>query len=248
MTNKVKQSTKELKELIDINYINNRIKNEFCNETLEELSDEKLLVEYEKCPSVKKNISKLVLILNGVITTKTIKNIIKLSKKNNKLILDELIENKIKKPIINKYLPMLIPPGTKGVKRGLRFNSIVENKIKNINLDKKRFEICFEKNFSQITTTEKPDWYILDKNNNKVLIGMNQLDLWNGGQQLNRGSKYLIDNKINSNNSKLLCVVCNKITLKKDSNKIFELFKIGFENDTLCYINNLQNIINKYFN
>jgi hypothetical protein len=58
MTNKVKQSTKELKELIDINYINNRIKNEFCNETLEELSDEKLLVEYEKCPSVKKNISK----------------------------------------------------------------------------------------------------------------------------------------------------------------------------------------------
>ena len=50
-----------------------------------------------------------------------------------------------------------------------------------MHLDNKRFVICFEKQCSIINTSEKPDWYILDKN--KVLIGMNQLDLW-GGQQL----------------------------------------------------------------
>jgi hypothetical protein len=116
-----------------------------------------------------------------------------------------------------------------------------------MHLDNKRFEICFEKQCSIINTSEKPDWYILDKNKNKVLIGMNQLDLWRGGQQLNRGSKYLINNKINSENSKLLCVVCNKIKFNSDKNKAFKLFEIGFTNNTLCYLKNLPNIINKYF-
>ena len=38
---------------------------------------------------------------------------------------------------------------------------------------------------------------------------MNQLDLWNGGQQLNRGYKYL--NTTYNNKIKLLCVVYNII-------------------------------------
>ena len=76
---------------------------------------------------------------------------------------------------------------------------------------------------------------------------MNQLDLWNGGHQLNRGSKYILRNT-NNKNSKLLCVVCNKIVIKSIKNKVFNLFKVGFENNTLCYLNNLQNIIYSYFN
>lgn len=52
----------------------------------------------------------------------------------------------------------------------------------------------------------------------------------------------------NSENSKLLCVVCNKTLLKSNKNKTFKLFKVGFENNTLCYLNNLQNIIYSYFN
>lgn len=55
---------------------------------------------------------------------------------------------------------------------------------------------------------------------------MIKLDLWGGGQQLNRGSKYLINNNINSENSKLLCVVCNK-------NKALKLFEIGFTNNNI---------------
>ena len=77
---------------------------------------------------------------------------------------------------------------------------------------------------------------------------MNQLDLWGGGQQLNRGSKYIINSKYNNENSKLLCVICNNIELKSKKNKVFNLFNIGFQNNTLCYLNNLQNIIYSYFN
>jgi hypothetical protein len=76
---------------------------------------------------------------------------------------------------------------------------------------------------------------------------MNQLDLWGGGQQLNRGSKYLENNKHNNSNSKLLCVVCNEIQLKSNKNKIYNLFDIGFNNNTLSYVNNIQNIISLYF-
>jgi hypothetical protein len=76
---------------------------------------------------------------------------------------------------------------------------------------------------------------------------MNQLDIWNGGQQLNRGFKYIENNKHNNENSKLLCVVCNKIQFTTNKNKAFKLFKIGFENNTLCYLNNLINIIKSYF-
>lgn len=213
------------KKKIDIDYINQRILNEICNDTIIELTDEELIDEYKECKSVKNKIDTLVKILE--------KHNINIDKKE---------------AIINDYLLELIPAGTKGVIRGNKFNNIVRKNIINMHLDNKRFEICFETQCSIVNTSEKPDWYILDKNKNKVLIGMNQLDLWGGGQQLNRGSKYLINNKINSENSKLLCVVCNKIKFNSDKNKAFKLFEVGFTNNTLCYLKNLPNIINEYFN
>jgi hypothetical protein len=51
---------------------------------------------------------------------------------------------------------------------------------------------------------------------------MNQLDLWSGGQQTNRGSKYLFDNKLNTEKTKLLCVVCNDTTIKTTKCKAFD--------------------------
>jgi hypothetical protein len=118
-------------------------------------------------------------------------------------------------------------------------------------LDPDRFEVIFEKQCASCQTTERPDWYVLEKNTSKVIIGMNQLDLWGGGQQHNRGSKYLLDNKINTDKSKLLCVVCNKtkfdICKKRTLPKSYKYFEIGFTNNTLCYIKNLNNIINNYF-
>ena len=76
---------------------------------------------------------------------------------------------------------------------------------------------------------------------------MNQLDVWGGGQQINRGSKYIENDKHNNENSKLLCVVCNEIQFTRKTNKAYKLFETGFKKNTLCYLNNLQNIIVSFF-
>ena len=222
------------KQLLDIEFeiepitmeqINIRIKQEICYKTLEELTDEKLMGEYKECNSVKNEIQKLKNVLN-----------------NNH------IDEETTQKIVQEYLLQLIPAGTKGVIRGNKFNNIVKNFITKLLLDTDRFEICFEKKCDGHFTTEIPDWYILEKSTNKIIIGMNQLDLWGGGQQLNRGSKYIENNKHNNEYSKLLCVICNEIQFKSIKNKAYKLFETGFENNTLCYLNNLQNIITSYFN
>jgi hypothetical protein len=213
------------KNIINLDYINNRINEEICVDTINKLKDTFLLNEYKECKSVKNEILKLDLILE----------------KYN-------IDINKKELILNDYILDLIPAGTKGVIRGNKFNSIVKKTINNFKLNNERFEICFEKQCKICITSEIPDWYILEKSTDKVIIGMNQLDLWGGGQQNNRGSKYLINNKNNTDKSKLLCVVCNKIKFKNNKNKAYKLFEIGYTNDTLCYIKNIQMIINKYFN
>ena len=207
-----------------IRIINERIKKEICYKTLEELMDIKLLSEYKECKSVKNNI------------------------KNFSNILEKYIDKETIDKIINDYLLQLIPPGTKAVIRGNKFNNIVKQYILNLSLDINRFEIIFEKNCNLYLMDEIPDWYILEKSTNKIIIGMNQLALWGGGQQSNRGTKYINNDKYNDKMCKLLCVVCNKIQFKNKKNKTYKLFETGFKNNTLCYLNNLKNIIITYFN
>jgi hypothetical protein len=178
----------ELVNTINLDYINNRIDKEICDDIINKLKDTYLINEYKECKSVKNEIKKLELILE----------------KYN-------IETNKKELILNDYILDLIPAGTKGVIRGNKFNSIVKETINNLKLNSERFEICFEKQCKLCITSEIPDWYILEKSTSKVIIGMNQLDLWGGGNQINRGYKYLINNINNTEKSKLLCVVCNKI-------------------------------------
>ena len=211
------------KPKFSINEINERIQKEICHNTIAKLNDENLMCEYKKCNSVINEINEL----TGI--------------------LDKHVNEETKQKIIQEYLLKLIPPGTKGVIRGNKFNNIIKIYITKLNLDTEKYDICFEKKCDNHFTSEIPDWYILEKPTNKIIIGMNQLDLWRGGQQLNRGSKYLENNTHNNEYSKLLCVVCNEIKFTSKKSKAYKLFEIGFENNTLCYVNNLQNIITTYF-
>jgi hypothetical protein len=204
--------------------INKRIDKEVCFDTINKLKDEYLVDEYKECKSVKKEIKKLESILEKYD-----------------------IETNKKELILNDYILELIPAGTKGVIRGNKFNDIVKETINNLNLDKERFDICFEKQCETCITSEIPDWYIYEKSTGKVIIGMNQLDLWGGGQQINRGYKYLMENKHNTEKSKLLCVICNYIQLKGNKSKVYKIFETGYEKDTLCYIKNIGSIIDQYF-
>ena len=110
------------KKELNLHDINKRIENEICNETLMELTDEKLKDKYRECDSVKKK-------------TEIFGNM--LSKHVNKQDTQNITED---------WLLELIPPGTKGVIRGNRFNEIVKDHIVNLKLDEVNFDVCFEKN------------------------------------------------------------------------------------------------------
>ena len=76
---------------------------------------------------------------------------------------------------------------------------------------------------------------------------MNQLDLWKGGQQINRAGSYILNNKYDNINIKLLCVICNKTKLNKENTKLHKIFSKGLKDKTICYLNDLQNIIFNFF-
>jgi hypothetical protein len=203
--------------------LNALIESSVCKDTLCALSDKSLLNKYKETQSLGKKITSLRQVL-----------------KDNDIETDKI--NKI----LEEFVMSLVPPGTKGVIRGNMFNKIVKDKILSFNLDPSKYDIKFENKHDKIVTSEIPDWYIENKQNNKVLIGMNQVDLWNGGQQLNRGFKYLINNSIDNSHCQLICVVANPITLKTNKSKAFQLFDKTFESGKMCYLTQLQNTIQKF--
>ena len=213
--------TKEHDE--EIKNINTRINKEICYATINRIDDDNLMGDYKECKSVKSNITYL-----------------------NRLLEEFGMAHEDRNSAINRYILKLIPAGTKGIIRGIKFNNIVMDYINNLCIDNKRFTIKYEKHHDLKYTSETPDWYIFDNSTQKIIIGMNQLDLWKGGQQSNRGYKYIVDFK--HTNVKLLCVICNEIKFTNSRNKAYTLFRVGYENNTLCYINNLREIIFEYFN
>jgi hypothetical protein len=210
----------EMYEMNNLEYINKRINDEYCHSTFLQVND--LMDEYKKCPSVKSNISLFEQLLDK-----------------------HHVSPDTKSAMVLEWFPNLIPAGTKGVKRGNKFNEIVKKEILSFGLDSNQFEIQFEKKNDLYPTNEKPDWYIFNKQTKKAVIGMNQLDLWSGGAQSNRGAKYVMESK-SSDSYRLLSVVCNKIQFEKETKKEFQLFKKGFENNTLCYLKNLKSIVTNF--
>ena len=216
----VNSNTYDKNRIKEINIIINQ---QVCFDTIDKLSDEKMIEIYKSSKAVqikiKKSTKRLEKYLDGVNLAKAVG--------------EEIMDN--------------IPAGTKSVFRGVYLNKIIGEHIKNMDFDPEKYEVAFEKVCDSCHTTEKPDFYILEKSTNKVIIGMNQVDLWTGGHQYNRGSKYLLDNKHNTEKSKLLCVVSKHIELKSAKNKAYKFLDIGLKNDTLCYVTNISNICKKFF-
>jgi hypothetical protein len=153
--------------------LNNKINDTICYDIIDRLEDYNLMNVYSQQNSVKKNIETL------------------------KTILDKYVPQTISSKIIKEYTPNLIPAGTKGVIRGNYFNKYIKEQLEEIQ-GIKHLELKFEKKHEKFYTDEIPDWYLFDEKENKIIIGFNQLDLWNGGQQINRGSKYILDENNNT--------------------------------------------------
>ena len=142
------QLYRDMRRLDDIN---ERINKEYCKNTDDSLSDESLLEEIKKSPSVLKQ---------------------------KKQIEETLAKyGSVNDNLVNDLLNNFIPAGTKGVIRGNKFNKIVQDYIDDLKLDEKLFEIKFERKCDDVETSEIPDWYIKSLVSKKVLIGMNQIDL-----------------------------------------------------------------------
>jgi hypothetical protein len=68
---------------------------------------------------------------------------------------------------------------------------------------------------------------------------MCQVDLWNGGAQINRGDKYIVDAKFKDicekNGDRWGCVVLKPPTFKTAKSKQFKIFRVGYDQKTLFY-------------
>lgn len=228
-----------------LKYINNRILKERCLDIEKKLSNVSLIELYKKSPSIQKNIDNINMIMyNG-----------------NKLTLSKgTMNNEEKTNFINQYVLELISDSTKDIMRENIFNKLVKENILNLlKSEDKRFQVYFENSkfflqsqeilpYSYIPNfKENPDWCIYDNKTGKIMLGINQLDICNGGDRIENISHYIIENKFNSKNYKFVCVVQNNITLTNEENKLYKLFDIGFNNNTLCYINGLEKIVNSFF-
>lgn len=208
---------------LTIEYINTRIENEYDKFLENQLSDDMLFDEYIQSKSVKNKVKECIKCIQHV-----------------------GIEQDKQDKLIRQMIPLIISPGLKGVIRGRMLNNLIQHYIKQLNLNEERFLIDFEKQHEKYKTNEIPDWYIYDKYTDKILIGMNQIDLWSGGHQTNRASHYLFHESSNKEYVKIVCVI-SKFVKVKTKNRVFKIFHQGFQNNTLCYIGGLVSLISTYF-
>jgi hypothetical protein len=200
------------------------VKEQYDYDIEDKLSDQNLYGKFIKQPSVKNKIKCVNVQLKNV-----------------------LHDNEQIGKVMNIMTEFLIPPGTKGVIRGLEFNNIVKNTLEQ-NFNESNFDVCFEKHCLDVITQEKPDWWIRNKQNNKYVVGFNQIDLWTGGAQTNRANKYLSDSFHQSipENSNVLCVISSRIVFGKRSSKNkIKLFYNAFKENRLCYIKTLVETVKK---
>lgn len=148
--------------------------------------------------------------------------------------------------IMNVIVDDIIPAGTKGNVRGLEFNHIIKSMLE-MKMEPNQLELSFETNCPVYDTSEIPDWWIYCKVTNKYVIGYNQIDLWNGGSQINRANKYLSEDFHHKTpwNVSILCVVCYPLPLKKKNTNKYEMFSKAFLQHRLCYTSAMIHVVKK---
>jgi len=161
---------------------------------------------------------------------------------------EKILEKLLKKYNINNNLLLNdilihhVKPSVKAVVRGLKFNTIVKNYIINIRISPDCI-VCFEKSVENNPIVNKPDWFIMK--NGKYLIGYNQIDLFNGGHQLDRGNLYVVENN-NTDNMRYINVVAFEPKMSKRESKAQRIYNIGFSKKNICLLHNLRSIIEDF--
>lgn len=215
----------------ELDTINKRVRNTFCPDTWKKLDRSACIDEIQEFPSFiqRKN------------------SFLSYFSDDEKHVAEKLMDNKA------FIIDFLITPSMLSSVVGRKFNNLVKDKILSIDAFKDApYEIEFEKNHHTYVSAEIPDFTIYNKDTQKCIIGMNQIDLWKGGHQTNRGDKYITNPPHNDPNVLLLAVIASNekcfFTKRNSKSKHFMLFKKGFQNDTLCYIKDIERIAKNWLN
>jgi hypothetical protein len=209
---------------MELNELNNFINTQYCHDTEVELCDEKIIADCisSQHASVNSLTQSLHEILKehcaGIETTK----------------------------LHHALLCKFIPPGLKSVVRGLKFNNLVGKKLKDILVHHTFMRLELETKCDGLY--ERPDWILTNTVNGRKLVGYNQIDLWSGGHQINRASKYVIDDllhtELNTKDVFVVSVVCNHVIIKTKKSKMYETFCRGIQHNRLVYINGIDDVVN----
>lgn len=205
----------------NVDQINAIIERQYDPYIVRQLSDLMLMPRYMNCNSCKKVVDYL-------------------EKTADKL---ELVERK-RRIYMNKMLPMIISPGVKASIRGVAFNEYIKRKLLKFSSNK-ILSIQFEPK-GVAWVSEIPDW-IIEFKGGKTVIGYNQLDLWMGGAQVNRASKYIMDEalhkRLNKKNIYIVCVVARRYKVGYMQSKVADIIITGVKKKRIVWPKGLNNYL-----
>ena len=182
------------------------------------IDDEKLGEAFEKSPAVIKNLLKIRRILQS----------------------EKMPKYKINR-IVQKMSCFHVSPGTKASIRGLAFNQMVATVLKATLSKMKCKDLVLQVEKKSANMSEIPDWILTNTKKKKSIIGYNQLDFWHGGAQMNRASKYILDDRYhNKKRVKIVSIIARKPpNILNDRNKLYSIFDVGFRKKRLFYLQSL---------
>lgn len=153
--------------------------------------------------------------------------------------------------ILKKLIPFIIPQGTKGNVRGNTLNEMVKERLLAITKRKKNkhIKVAFETIPKELKGIihERPDWIV--EGRDSMVVGYTQVDLWGGGQQINRAAKYVLNDALHKRlgkmNVKLVCLVSKKPTLSTKKCKTQMVIKKGLKTGRIILPKSLVNVVNE---
>jgi hypothetical protein len=136
----------------------------------------------------------------------------------------------------------LLSSGMKASVRGNKMNEYVKKVLMKLVAVAGKGRLYFERKHPLVPEIhEIPDWTL--EVDGHIYIGFNQLDLWNGGAQVNRASKYIMDDdlhrRLNKRNVYIICLVARKIQFKA-YNKVAKIIEHGIKRQRLFWLKGLK--------
>jgi len=167
------------------------------------------------------------------------------------LVITLLKKHKIKNldSLMTDLLPFITPVGAKSNAHGHAFNKIVCQEIQKICAKKKYLNFTAE--YKHKMFHERLDWIITNKKTNNTICGYNQIDLWSGGHQLNRGSKYVLDDHLHTRLKRrgltLVNIVLDGPQRLNKNTKVFKIISHGVKKNRLFTLSSFKEFLNKMF-